>query len=136
MVASRHQELGSQLQVLAASFPARNHGSSGSSGSSSGSGGTRHELPGCLLLLNTLEAFARADKPAALAQLAATLWKDIISGAAEACPARLQPFLLLAHGDLKRFAFTYWCECGWGWVGGWVGGMGIRHNACTTYWYE
>jgi hypothetical protein len=31
-----------------------------------------------------------------------------LSGAAEAQPHLLQRFLLLVHGDLKHFVFSYW----------------------------
>jgi ubiquitin-like modifier-activating enzyme ATG7 len=43
-----------------------------------------------------------------LLQAAAKVWADICSGAAEADPALLCPFLLLTYGDLKRFVFSYW----------------------------
>jgi hypothetical protein len=44
-----------------------------------------------------------------LLQVGREIWRDIVSGAAEARPQLLQRFLLLAHGDLKHFLFTYWC---------------------------
>lgn len=41
-------------------------------------------------------------------QISAQIWRDILSGAAEEQPHLLQRFLLLVHGDLKHFVFTYW----------------------------
>jgi hypothetical protein len=41
-------------------------------------------------------------------QVGAQIWADIVSGAAEAQPHLLCRFLLLAHGDLKHFVYTYW----------------------------
>ncbi|KAG2455180.1 hypothetical protein HYH02_000996 [Chlamydomonas schloesseri] len=67
-----------------------------------------HAAPGRLLLYNTIEGFRGADKPALMRQVAAEIWADICSGAAEAEPWRLCRFLLLLHGDLKHYKFNYW----------------------------
>jgi hypothetical protein len=42
-------------------------------------------------------------------QAGARVWADILGGAAEAAPALLSRFLVLAFGDLKKYVFTYWC---------------------------
>ncbi|KAG2499228.1 hypothetical protein HYH03_002807 [Edaphochlamys debaryana] len=67
-----------------------------------------HAAPGVLLLYNTVEGFRNSDKPALMRQVASQVWADILSGAAEAQPWRLCRFLLLVHGDLKRYTFHYW----------------------------
>ncbi|KIY95304.1 autophagy-related protein 7 [Monoraphidium neglectum] len=67
-----------------------------------------HELPGDLLNVNTIEGFRNADKRALLQQAGARIWRDIVSGAAEASPELLSRFLVLTFGDLKRYEFTYW----------------------------
>jgi ubiquitin-like modifier-activating enzyme ATG7 len=60
-----------------------------------------------------------------LLQVGAQVWSDLLSGAAESQPQLLQRFLLLVHGDLKHFVFTYW----WGGVGlvGWGGVSQMEH---------
>ncbi|GFR41415.1 hypothetical protein Agub_g2098, partial [Astrephomene gubernaculifera] len=67
-----------------------------------------HAAPGRLLLFNTVEGFRGADKAALMRQAAAEVWRDVVSGAAEAEPWRLTRFLLLVHGDLKHYKFHYW----------------------------
>jgi hypothetical protein len=51
---------------------------------------------------------------ACILQVGAQIWSDMLSGAAEEQPQLLQRFLLLVHGDLKHFVFTYWWV-GWAW---------------------
>ena len=47
-------------------------------------------------------------------QVAAEVWADICSGAAESEPWRLTRFLVLMHGDLKHYKFNYWWGAGLG----------------------
>jgi ubiquitin-like modifier-activating enzyme ATG7 len=61
-----------------------------------------------LRVVNSRDALARLDRPAAAAGAAAVLWADVASGAAERRPALLQRLVLAAHCDLKAHRYTYW----------------------------
>jgi len=67
-----------------------------------------YPLPGTLHAMNTLEAFKEHDRAGSLQQAGRGVWEAIVSGAAEADPAALCPFLLLSYGDLKKYHFYYW----------------------------
>jgi ubiquitin-like modifier-activating enzyme ATG7 len=61
-----------------------------------------------LRVVNSRDALARLDRPAAASGAAAALWADITSGASERRPALLQRLVLAAHCDLKAHRYTYW----------------------------
>jgi ubiquitin-like modifier-activating enzyme ATG7 len=62
---------------------------------------------GQLFCLNTLERLGAFDREAAARNSADAVWAAIQSGAAESDPALLQPFLVLAYADLKRYRFHH-----------------------------
>jgi ubiquitin-like modifier-activating enzyme ATG7 len=67
----------------------------------------RHRVRGTLVLSNSLDEFKSLNRSERMRTLARDLWRDVLSGRAERDPARLAPFLLLAHADLKRYVFFY-----------------------------
>lgn len=67
-----------------------------------------YAVSGQLINTNTVESFTALPKQAVLDSAAALIWADITSGAAVDNPHLLTRFVLLTHGDLKRYKFTYW----------------------------
>ncbi len=66
------------------------------------------EAQGQLWNFNTLEKFKTADRDKLMKAVAAKIWTDIKSGAAEERPELLSAFLLLTHAELKSYKFYYW----------------------------
>jgi len=67
--------------------------------------------PGDLVNVNTVGDFKKLDKNKHLAEVAAAVWSDIVSGAAEADPSRLLRFSVTSFADLKTHSFVYWFAC-------------------------
>jgi ubiquitin-like modifier-activating enzyme ATG7 len=65
-------------------------------------------VPGMLCSVNTLERFKTFDRAKLMTQLAATIWDDIKTGAAEGNPALLGRFAVINFADLKLFRMYYW----------------------------
>jgi ubiquitin-like modifier-activating enzyme ATG7 len=95
--ASQYANVPSAVLLDAGSLQCRSDGHAG-----------EHGIPGTLHHKNTFEAFKSSDKAKLLADAGAQVWCDITSGAAEADPALLSRFILLAYGDLKHYHFYYW----------------------------
>ena len=57
---------------------------------------------------NTLEKFKTADRDKLVKHVAAIIWDDIKTGAAEKQPELLSAFLLMTHAELKSYKFYYW----------------------------
>ena len=68
------------------------------------------QAEGQLWNFNTLDKFKTADRDKLVKHVAAKLWNDIKSGAAEKHPELLSPFLLMAHAELKSYKFYYWYD--------------------------
>lgn len=68
------------------------------------------EAKGHLWNFNTLEKFKTADRNNLVKQVAARIWSDIKTGAAEKHPELLSAFLLMTHAELKSYKFFYWYD--------------------------
>eukprot|EP00884_Botryococcus_braunii_P014303 jgi/Botrbrau1/22874/Bobra.0065s0032.1 len=95
--ASAHVDLAAPLQLERLSFELNSPQQPGS-----------WAVPGTLCTVNTLERFKNFDRARAMTQQTASIWDDILTGAAESDPTLLGRFLLINFADLKLFRMYYW----------------------------